>query len=59
MREYVPAYRSGPYALILTLYKQSQVRISRFSGVAKLTFFNQSLNNKLEDIVCCKDQVYS
>ncbi|KAL9953051.1 hypothetical protein ACROYT_G040402, partial [Oculina patagonica] len=23
-REYVPAYRSGPYALILTLYQQSQ-----------------------------------
>ena len=26
VREYVPAYRSGPYALMLTLYRQSQVR---------------------------------
>lgn len=26
-REYIPAYRSGPYALMLTLFRQSQVRL--------------------------------
>ena len=25
MREYIPTYRSGPYALMLTLYQESQV----------------------------------